>query len=219
MPNPRHKRPESPGAEERDFVEREAEHLISIGTGALEAKARERLGAAHDEAAPEFEAPPGGGGLDAPAVANKVLKEAAAELQRREGRAHGHTEAATEAAFAQRVASGHCAPGSAEERVAARVRERFAGAGPALAGVNPDAGLDSAHGKGERLTADSWIDPVAPLSLTTVSLFLPPRAPLRRHGRVRQADGHAARRGAPGRAAAAARRPPRPLQARPAEAV
>jgi hypothetical protein len=160
--NPRHKRPESPPPEERDFVERKAEHLISIGTDALEAKARERLGAAPDE----LEAPLGGGGLDAPAVASKVLKEAAAELQRREGHAHGHTEAATDAAFAQRVASGHYAPGSAEERVAARVRERFAGAGPALAGVNPDAGRDSAHGKGEWCWEPTrgliWARPLSP---------------------------------------------------------
>lgn len=85
--------------------------------------------------------------VDPGAVANKVMKEGAREMERQEGKHHGRVFSGSDAALAQSVAHWKDDASAPEHKVAEKIRQRIAHtqdvyAHPIAQGPNPDAGRD-----------------------------------------------------------------------------
>ena len=119
-----------------DDAEQLAEKIIAAGSDYMSHKTEERF--------TEDEVPQGASalvGADPAAVANKILKEGAREMERQEG----HVHAGSPAAMAQSVYQHKDNLSAPQHKVAEKVRERVAAveehaARETFVGVNPDAG-------------------------------------------------------------------------------
>lgn len=85
---------------------------------------------------------------DAQAVANKVIKEGAREMERMEGKSHGHIYSGSDAALAQSVKQWKDDPSAPEHKVAEKIRDKMIHAQETYGhsefqGPNPDAGKDA----------------------------------------------------------------------------